>query len=388
MKILFEQRWFGLFLGKRGLPHIVILIAVVFIFGILALQGRNYFSSLSSQFGAAVTTVAKEKIRVSDFSPDGEKLYLDYCDASSNCQIGWLDLTSKKVSLFALQNTKDVVSSPSSSDDGKNLTLVIKEAASNYETTQIGILDLEKNTYRAVTRSPTFKEWPSLSHDGKKIIYAQSNRKRESGKTRYSDWDIYEMVIATGEERRLTEFCFFIVDRPQYLVDNEKFVFSGEAPSCNFPFPDHGDSGIAGYNAYKKQYQGNTIFMLTGVEKILKPMFMNGSDSHGSVLSRDGKIFFISRTNEMDGIKCCNYNYDLFVYETGAVRRLTNLKTVIIGLAVSAHGEQVAYLSDELRNRNNELWAMDVKTGSHAKLNIGERSTFSLININKLKGDQ
>lgn len=202
-----------------GILVVALLWAAYKVF--MALQ---FFGVLPHQ--AAVTQV-KEIIKISDFSPDGSNLYLDYCDTSWHCNIGQYDLRAQRTSLFVPQGTQDVIASPSSSDDGKQLAMVIKEAASNYETTQIGILDLEKSTYRAVTKSPTFKEWPSFSHDGKKIIYAQSNRKRERGKTRHSDWDIYEVAIATGTERRLTEFCFFLVDRPQYLEDNKKVCIFG-----------------------------------------------------------------------------------------------------------------------------------------------------------------
>lgn len=342
----------------------------------------------------------KEKIHLSYFSPDGNTLYLDYCDTTRHCNIGQLDLQTQKVSLFVPQGTQDSIASPSSSDDGKQLAVVIKEAASNYETSQIGILDLGKNTYRAVTQSPTFKEWPTFSHNGKKIIYAQANRKRESGKTRFSEWDIYEMELATGAERRLTEFCFFLIDRPQYLEDNERFVFSGEAPGCNYPKPSRPGSRenytLEDYETtqqgradYKKLYQDNTIFMMTGAETILKPMFMNGPDSHGSIVSRDGKIFFISRTNEMDNSKEYNYNFDLFTYEEGKIHRLTNLKTYLSDYAISAHGERIVYLSDEQRNNNDVLWIMDVAAGTHSKINLGEHNSFTVTDIiNQPKGEQ
>jgi Tol biopolymer transport system component len=341
---------------------------------------------------SAAITRAKEVISISDFSPDGSKLYLDYCDTNRRCNIGQYDLGAQKTSLFIPQGTQDAIASPSSSDDGKQLVMVIKEAVNNYETSQIGILDLGKNTYRAVTKSSTFKEWPSFSHDGKKIIYAQANRKRESGKTRYSEWDIYEMVIATGAERRLTDFCFFIVDRPQYLEDNERFVFSGEAPGCNYPKLSRPGSRAnytledykttqEGRAAYKKLYQDNTIFMMTSAEATLKPMFMNGSFSDGAVVTRDGKIFFKSITNAMDGIKCCKFNYDLFNYDDGVINRITHLKTYLSGFTVSAKGDYIVYLSDIQRNNNNELWMMDVKAGTYSELNIGGRSAFSLIYV-------
>lgn len=378
----------------------ILLIIVILLLSILVLQSRANFSSFSLLSGGVATTATKEKFRISDFSPDGKKLYLNYCDALNNCQIGWLDLRSKKIGLFALQNTKDVVTSPSSSTDGKQLVIVIKEAANNYETSQIGLLDLEKNTFRAVTHSSTFKEWPSLSSDGKKIIYAQASRIRSSGKTHFSEWDVYETELATGMERRLTDFCFFLLSPPKYMADNKRFVFSGEEPACNFPnsntsyshegysYEDYKNSQN-GRRLYNQKYQRNTIFMMMGNETTLKPIVINGEQSSGATLSRDGtKIFFTSISNRMDNSEEFDYNYDLFVFEDGAIHRLTNLKTMITGFAVSSRGEQVAYQSDKQRNHNDVLWIMDVTTGLHSKIDLPERSSFAVINVaNKQKGE-
>lgn len=359
------------------------------IFVVIVVVIWNFRDLIYLSLNAPTVTPVKEKIAVHDFSPDGKKLYIDYCNPVNSCSAGWLDIPSKHVSLFALQNTKDVVSSSSSSADGRQLAIVIKEAVNNYETSQIGLLDMDKNTYRAVTHSPTFKEWPSVSIDGKKIIYAQASRIRKSGKTRFSGWDIYETDIATGVERRLTDFDFSLIDRPQYLADGRKFVFSAEYPSYFNSQHSHGEytlkdleSANRSREIYKNQYQNNTIFLMTGVETTLKPLFTNGEHSHGPTLSRDGKIFFISITNKMDSNDAIKfYNYDLFVYENGIIKRLTKLETAITGSAVTAQGEMIAYLSDKLRNGHSELWLMDVSSGQHQKINLGEHSTFSTINI-------
>lgn len=367
----------------------LLIIAVIFL-GILVLQNRDYFSP---ELKGAAVTATKEKIQVSDFSPDGKRLYLDYCDSLNNCQIGWVDLSSNKVSLFEMKNTKDIVSSPSSSADSRQLAIVIKEAANNYETSQIGLLDLEKNTYRPVTHSSTFKEWPAFSIDGKKIIYAQAGRVRKSGKTRFSGWDVYETDLATGIERRLTEFCFFLIDRPRYLNDNKRFVFSGESPACNFPRPNttHHDDSYSyrdykvtqeGKEIYRKLYEANTIFMMTGNDIDIKPVVMNGEQSGGAIVSGDGKkIFFISITNKIDNSNDFNFHYDVFVVEDGTVRRLTNLKTLITGLAVSFHGDQVAYQSDPKMNHNSAIWIMDTVAKTHQRIDLGSRSSFFVIDI-------
>lgn len=346
------------------------------------------------------TTVAKAKLRISDFSPDGKKVYLDYCDISHDCKIGWLDLATNKVALFVPQLTRDIFASPSSSDDGSKLAVVVKEAASDYKSSQVAILDLKTNSYRKVTHSYGLKEWPSFSHDGRKIIYAQAGRSRTSGKTRFSDWDIYEMDLVSGGERRLTNFCFFLVDRPMYLMDNTRFVFSGEEPSCHFPTPDTSRSH-AGYNQedleeaqegrslYKQLYRENTVFMMSGNETTLKPILMNGESSFGAVLSRDGKIFFISKTNKMDNSKEFHFNYDIFSFENGAIIRLTNLRTLLTGLAVSMRGEKVAYQSDAERTGNEILWLMDAGTGTRSRIELGEQSGFTVINVtNKANGER
>lgn len=322
---------------------------------------------------------AKERFSVMGFSPNSKKLYLEFADASHHIRIGWMDLATKQVTLFAPQNTQDRLASPSSSSDGKQLTIVIKAAASNYEKSQIGVLDLESNTYRAITKSDSYKQFPSFSQDGKKIIYAQPAHRRESGKTRFSKWDIYETDVATGVERRLTDFCFFAVSQPFYLKDGERFVFSGEYPSCNYPARTNSD-----YLAYEKQYQENTIFMrrVDGKKLPLEPLFLNGKHSHLGYVTRNGKIFFVSITNEMDGVKGGYYNIDIFKYEGGAIKRLTNLKTYLSGLTVSPRGDLAAYMSDPSRRHNAEdHWMMDVENGTHSKINFGNSESFQIVNV-------
>jgi Tol biopolymer transport system component len=334
---------------------------------------------VTKPFTPAPDIPPKEQFAVMGFSSDSKKLYLEFVDTSHHLRIGWMNFATRQVTLFAPQNTQDELASPRSSADGRQLAIVIKAAASNYEKSQIGVLDLENNTYRAITKSDSYKQFPSFSQDGKKIIYAQAAYRRESGKTRFSDWDIYETDVATGAERRLTEFCFFAVSPPFYLEGGERFVFSGEYPSCNYPSranPDH--------FAYEKKYQGNGIFIrrVSGEESPLEPLLQNVKYASEAFLTQDGKIFFVSRTNEMDGVKCCYFNYDIFMYEGGAIKRLTNLKTYLIGLTVSPMGDLAAYMSDPSRRHNvKDYWMMDVKNGTHSKISLGDSKLFQVVNV-------
>lgn len=351
------------------------------------------------KFGSYQThqpTVAKEKFRIGDFSPDGKKIYLDYCDVSHACKIGWLDLATNNVTLFIPQDTHDVIASPSSSDDGRKLAVVVKEAANDYKSSQIAILDLRANSYRVVTHGYGLKEWPSFSHDGKKIIYARAGRLRTGGKTRFSEWDIYEIELASGTERQLTNFCFFLIDRPMYMRDNKRFVFSGDSPTCNFPSSNtsrtHGEYNLEdaenaqkGLALYKQMYQNNTVFLMSGNESTLKPLTSNGDYSIGATLSRDGKkIFFTSVTNKLDNLEGQRFNYDIFSFENGEIRRLTKLNALISGFVVSTTGDLIAYMSEGGKDREQELWLMN-STGNQRQKIVpkldGASSTISISSI-------
>ena len=227
-----------------------------------------HISSLPISWAAEAPLVGK--IRLQAFSPDNSQLFVDYCDAE-RCRVAAVALRTGAITLFTPKNLSHELNSPSLSYDGRQLAVVITDPTSAPATSQIGILDLQKKRYRVVTRSPTFKEFPSFAPDGTKIIFAQSNRERREGKTRFSKWDIYEVDIRTGTERRLTDFCFFLVGRPQYLPDGKTFLFSGE-PTCNYPSRGSPDSHIE----YRKRYQDNTIFRMVGGETTLEPLLVRG----------------------------------------------------------------------------------------------------------------
>lgn len=332
--------------------------------------------AIGNPFNTTPVSTPKEQFAVAGFSPDSKKLYLEFADVTGKVRIGWMDLATRKVSLFEPQNTQDQLFAASSSADGKQLAIVIKEAEHNFESSQIGILDLQSKTYRAITHGYSYRQFPSFSRDGKKIIYASPNHIRASGHTRFSGWDIYEVDVNTGIERTLTAYCFFSVTYPFYLGDGDKFVFSGEGPMCNYPSPSNED-----YKSYSEKYHENEIFLRSiGKEEPLEPLFQNGKFSDYPFVTRDDKIFFVST----DG-----YNYDIFAYDDGVIKQLTNLKTYLWGYVVSPHGDLIEYGSDEKRNRHTKQWLMDVKSGTHSEIDFGDSKSFQIIKVaNQLKGER
>lgn len=373
--------------GGRGTPLVTIFLAILLLLIPILWFGCSWHLSTRLGKESSQTPLLTEKIRVGDFSPDDKKIYLDYCDTTRHCQIGWLDLNSQKISLFSPQNIQDVLASPAISDDGLKLAMVVKEAARGFESSQLAILDLNRNTYRLITHSEGMKEWPSFSHDGKKLIYAQANRLRLNGKTKFTDWDIYEVELASGKERRLTNFCFFLISRPKYMPDNKLFVFSAEEPSCNFSgqnvLSHYGKSDLnmnevvqKGRAQYKKQYQDNTVYMQSVNENSLRPILINGESSFGGILTRDGKrIFFLSKTNQLDNLQDHFFHYDIFSFENGKTNRHTNLRSNVSGMAVSAHGEYILFHNKNVKNNDETSWLMNIRTGVQQEIVLSGNKT-------------
>jgi Tol biopolymer transport system component len=300
-------------------------------------------------------------VRPGAFSHDNTQLFVDYCDAE-RCDIGALSVATGALTLYTPRDRSYELHSPSLSYDGTHLAVSIKKKRET-STAQLAIVDLNQGRYRIVTSSPTLKEFPSFSPNGRKIIFSQANRERPSGATRFSRWDVYEVDIPTSEERRLTDFCFFLIGTPQYYPDGKSFLFSGDPPMCNYPARG---AAVQSYKEYAQRYQQNTIFRMTEGQTTLKPLFERGPHSNGPILSQDGRrVLFVSRTNDLDG-RAGNYNYDLFMYEGGATRRLTDLQTMITGTAASRDVQLIAYQSDQTRNRKEQLWLFDLKTGIHS----------------------
>jgi Tol biopolymer transport system component len=305
---------------------------------------------------------------IGGFSPDGRQLLLTYCTDRPVCRFGLFDLQRKTFSELAPQNPDQVWGSGSYSPDGARIAISVRRKSEEGRFAQIGILDAKTLKLTELSNSPTYKRAPSFSHDGKKIIFAQSNRERQSGMTRFSDWDIYEINSDGKNERRLTVFEFFSVTPPAYLPDDRRFIFSGDAPG-RYVSP----SGDKGRQAYKAQFQDNEIFVLPlSGEQRLTPFFTNGEISDLPVISEDGtKIVYTTRTDKLDGVKT-RFTYDLFLFDGKNHRRLTRLDSLISDTVLSSDGSLVAVvIQPHRRLKSRELYLLDVKSSRIDPLDPG-----------------
>ena len=305
------------------------------------------------------------------FSPDSSKLALSYCTTQSVCKTGFFDIRQKDFTEITPKDPDHFYIPGGFSPDGTYLAITIQRNSDNSRDTQVALLKLATGEITELTNSHGHRSGPSFSHDGKKLIFARSNWERVSGKTRFSHWDIYEIDIATREERRLTAFQFFQYSSPFYLPDDQHFIFSGEGP-IEYVSP----TGEKGYNGYKSQFHDNLIFVLSpSGEKSLTPFFTNGDSSDFPTISADGsKVVYRARSDKLDPFRP-GFTYDLFLFDGKEHKRLTKLDGIIEDTVLSSNGSMSAIVHTRRKQVSNpKLTLFNVDTGQIDSLDPAQLS--------------
>jgi len=90
--------------------------------------------------------------------------------------------------------------------------------------------------------------------------------------------------------------------------------------------------------------------------------------------SADGKkIAYISIRDSVDEKNKKSWAYDLFMYENGQVRQITDLKSHMYGIDISADGSTIAFGSDPSRTHSWDLYILDLTTMQLYKMDLAQR---------------
>ena len=311
-------------------------------------------------------------IRGPAFSVDGDKVFLDYC-ANSVCDLVMYSIAERTVTMIRpMDGSLGFGRAGVGPGPGQIVaTIYARDQAAKRET-QVVVLNLPSNTYRLITSDASIKSSPNFSFDGQKLAYIQSHRDRTwfNGSPRATSWDLHTLDLTTGKTERITSYCFWGLGHPFFYPGSDDLVFHAEGPMCNYPSPDTVEA--KGYLKYKDRFGENNIVRIGPSRTTLEPWIANGLHSSSPSVSKAGDVLFLSRTNEMDGIKKGDFNYDFFLRRGDSIRRLTQLKTMIMGSALSADGRFVAYLSDPERKQRVSLWIFDIERDSHQQIVLPE----------------
>jgi len=379
------------FVKRWSAPYLLLILLLIF--GLLLLSFGLHLPTIyprlmGGQLMGLFQSTEKFNIQLNGFSPDNHFLSFDFYSGPTHYAT-LLDLHSGEFSKIVPPDPDEGWIDGYFSPSGKFLAFAVTRKSENFRWANLGLFDISTGTLKILSHTQTQKGYPSFSPDEKRLIYAQANRERESGRTKFAAWDIYELDIDSGQSRQLTDYEFFSIGQPFYLPDGKRFIFSGEAPTYSTSSQhSHGVRTLKDYentrhdrDEYEKQYQENTIFILGQEAMELRPILINGQYTVSPGISKDGKrIAYVARSNHLDkeaGLPPTRgFGYDIFILEDGHHRRLTKLKTYLHGMKMSSDGSLIAFVSDPERNGENQLWILDVPRNRLKRIEIAANVFF------------
>ncbi len=333
------------------------------------------YGHLSESYHEMSRTSHDPDIRFGNFSPDGTKVVLNYRPMVDNEEgisyIGILEIATGKLQLIRPPEEYEMWYDGSFSPDGKEMVFSFSKKDKKLG---LAILDLSTLKHRILVTSDTAKKNASFSPDGMRLIYIgitndtyTDNNKIASGKSN----DIFEYDLIQGKETRLTRLHYRSGGTaPRYFPDGEQYIFSAEYPYSFVPTFE-----LA--NAHRKQYKENTTYIFNRnvmqIEAIPSIIYKDNSDF--ADITQDGtKILCIARSHLH---KTGAYNYELFLYENGQMRQLTDLQWMIEDTALTPDGTQAVFVADTTPSRGSErkVYLYNIETNTTAPIELKSENT-------------
>lgn len=162
-------------------------------------------------------------------SPDGRQIVFETDRIAHGLRL--LNLNSGEIRVLPSEAGR-TFGFPGWSPDGKQLAVVsapVRDSRYVIDDIQIVLLDATTWRSRAIASGEGVKFFPFFSADGKTVYYFKG-KKRESGKTVASRYDLFAIDLASGREEKLTDQEFFLAAKGN--DDGNTILFSA-TPNFN-----------------------------------------------------------------------------------------------------------------------------------------------------------
>ncbi len=337
---------------KRKNSTVVIIssLLLLLVFSILPLSCRS--SEPSEEYKKNSPSAKRISVFISDISPDGKTLLFEYGTPYWS-KLGTYELSSGKVLKYESDQGNKNMRQPKYSWDGKRIVFLAGKDITAHQN--IYIMDADGRNMQQITNAERMNCYaPSFSPDGKKIIYARWHLKRKrafplNGEMKTAV-DPYELDLATGAERRLTNYNFYEMSMSGYMPDGKHFLFTAEGPVNST------GKGPKNYEEYEKMYGNNFIFIMDGINNELKPAIINGSNSANPSVASDNSIVFVSEISPANSPKKTK---ELFLYRKGEITQLTKLGAYIRWGKISRNGSTIVFARyEDQKSYIESLWLM------------------------------
>lgn len=316
--------------------------------------------------------------RAPRFTPDGKSIIFDWCssDYPERCRIYLYRLESGALEYYrppaGIQWTQGSMSA-----DGQKLVFVTLPVGDRkrdlysqrnevFPNAQIAMMNIDGSDLKVLTASLGYKGMPAFSHSGKKVIFAQAERIRDSGKTVASGWDFWEVDIDSGEMQLFAgPFKFYQVGLPTYLEDDSAIIGDALGPSVNV---DPDVSKMRKVTDYMRDTKSNKVHTLTRGQKMLKrPLFEGFSHTHYGSVDQHGRFFFIADNGPKEGLRVrqwsdnaqnSSWSLPMHQYHWGGAVSRDGSQFVMSGTPMDA------------RRQDHELVILDTASGNWRKIQI------------------
>lgn len=309
-----------------------------------------------------------------EIDPVGSYYLLQFIDGNEKLLFGYNDRKNSKNSLFIYEisshrlhkpltmNSVDYSSHPRFSHDTNQVAFVSNKGGGrniyvmNADGSNIRQLTFSSGNNKAGTEG-NFKvetnDGPSFSPDGKRIIFKRAHtlkvRKHSYGLTEAPIWwDIYEIDIQSGKERKLTNIEGHLVSDPFYFSDGERFVF---------------------YTAAGLKHKDEGVYIADNKSNVLNKISAGGWWIPGPRISRKDRIVFMSGAHTKDP------EHDLFIYDNEERKKLNWIQrgSRVTNLAISPDGSKVIFETEAPKDSykfDRSLWIGNADGTGLQKINI------------------
>lgn len=252
-----------------------------------------------------IASASEEDIRDPRFSPDGKHLIFDRCAPErfvEGCRIHVYNLESKTLGYY-LPPSGQTWMQANYSYKGDRLTFVTKPMQDRSKSlysqrediflkAQIAVMNTDGSGMQILTDNPSYKGMPAFSHSGDKIIFVQTERLRNTGKTVAAYWDLWELDVGT---RKMVLFAdkngFYQMGLPEYFPDDQHVLLNGDAPFLSLLSGTH-ETFSTRLDDYMKRYKANTVFKVKRGSSLEPPAFTEFGNTRSGCLDGIGNIYF------------------------------------------------------------------------------------------------
>ena len=337
---------------------------------------------------AGIQTAKAEDIRFPRFSPDGKSLIFDRCNPSypERCRIHVYSLETGALGYYKPPSGQTWLQAHYA-DTGDELVFVsmpvgerarsiLSQRENVLLNTQIAVMNLDGSNMQIVTDTIGYKGMPAFSHSGKKVIFAQAEKLRDSGETIAEFWDLQELDLDTGGVTLFAgrSFGFYQMGMSTYFKGDNSVLLNADAPMdqdgpLQLPTGDYGG-----------QSNNSQIYVLVrGMTTLDAPLFAKYASANDAHMDSKGNIFFLG-TGDSDGttIRSDRRNNQHLSWPAPPFGESGGS---FMGGAISQDGRYfaISVIYGDYSDKNIKLMLLDIASGSWREIDLPSQT----IQINK-----